>query len=471
MALVLIVLLGFAAIAIDLAHKWSLQRQDQSASDTGVLAGALFTVNKDGPTAIADATTEVVRITYSTAQPNLTFAEWQTAYVNCVDPNKPAEYTRTGTSQCVSFTNNLEKIRVRLPNVDFDTTFGPVLGVDTISTSAAAEARIRLVAAGNILPFGLPGSAAAGEVCLKTGANPKNIVPCDGPDNGNLAFLDITQMGNFDMQTSTTCTGNTTGRLAENIAIGVDHDIGTAPMETSPFMRDRDLCPALASTPYTLQTETGNMASVLDDGFANGVNGRLGRLVDTPFANTDVAGHEIDHKPLWEFITDNAEVPRIEGWFLGHEGGVCSAASMSSKADMLLCLAAWDQTDADQLDNAYGPPGDGAPTLLSLTLDDSPRFGWVPLFFAPTLGNGNTDLNVEDYVPVFIQTTYWKCNASDCDIIHDPGELPLGGTNPSGSNKKVEASTALRIPKYALPETIRQAQPGSADALEFVLIK
>ena len=355
MALVLIVLLGFAAIAIDLAHKWSLQRQDQSASDTGVFAGALFTVNKDGPTAIAGATTEVVRITYSTAQPNLTFAEWQTAYVNCVDANKPAEYTRTGTSQCVSFTNNLEKIRVRLPNVDFDTTFGPVLGVGTISTSAAAEARIRLVAAGNVLPFGLPGSAAAGEVCLKTGANPKNIVPCDGPDNGNFAFLDITQMGNFDMQTSTTCTGNTTGRLAENIAIGVDHDIGTAPMETSPFMRDRDLCPAFASTPYTLQTETGNMASALDDGFANGVNGRLGRLVDTPFANTDVAGHEIDHKPLWEFITDNAEVPGIEGWFLGHEGGVCSAASMSSKADMLLCLAAWDQTDADQLDNAYGP--------------------------------------------------------------------------------------------------------------------
>ena len=49
LALTLVVLMGFAAIAVDAAAAWALKRQDQSGADTGAVAGALFTVDRSKP--------------------------------------------------------------------------------------------------------------------------------------------------------------------------------------------------------------------------------------------------------------------------------------------------------------------------------------------------------------------------------------------------------------------------------------
>ena len=112
----LVVLLGFAAFAVDAAGAWALKRQDQSAADTGAIAAGLFTAGKTKAQAISDATDEVIRITYNTVDPNMTQAEWRTESINCADGSKPAIFTDVGISDCISFSSNLGKIRVQTPD-------------------------------------------------------------------------------------------------------------------------------------------------------------------------------------------------------------------------------------------------------------------------------------------------------------------------------------------------------------------
>ena len=79
-ALSLIMLFGFAAIAVDGAMAWSQKRENQAAADTGALAGAQFVADKPEGQAMDDAETEVIRITYNTVEPDLTFDEWEAAW-------------------------------------------------------------------------------------------------------------------------------------------------------------------------------------------------------------------------------------------------------------------------------------------------------------------------------------------------------------------------------------------------------
>ena len=73
--IVLTILLGFAAIAVDGAAAWALKRQDQSAADTGAVAGAIFTANRTKAQAMVDAETEIIRITFATVSPDMTLLE------------------------------------------------------------------------------------------------------------------------------------------------------------------------------------------------------------------------------------------------------------------------------------------------------------------------------------------------------------------------------------------------------------
>lgn len=67
--------------------------------------------------------------------PDMTRAEWAA----CTDADKPVAYTETLGSDCISFTDNLSRIRVRTTVVPWNTTFAEVIGFDTIGTSAFAE--------------------------------------------------------------------------------------------------------------------------------------------------------------------------------------------------------------------------------------------------------------------------------------------------------------------------------------------
>lgn len=438
----LVVLLGFTAIAIDAAAAWALRRQDQSAADTGAVAAALFTAGKDKAAAIADATDEVIRITYNTVDPDMSVEEWRAEWVACADGAKPAIFTITGDSDCISFTANLNKIRVQTPDIPWKTSFARVIGFDEVHTSAVAEVDTELTESGGVLPFAMPSTAAGtGEICLKSGSNPKTISPCDGPDEGNFGFLDYTVFGDPEAGVSSVCNGGNS-RLENNIALGIDHPLGETAIPPATMYTDRDACTDgnFNAQPDQVDTETGNISHALDDGLVDvtgtGVPGRL-RNTNNPLS---VRGHQIDNTPVWSYLTP---------------GGRSYCGPISSHDELIACL------------DGYRANGDTG-VLFSEDLGNSPRFGWVPLLHQSTLGPGTTAVAIADFQPVYIQTTFWGCNTSSCDLEWDPGEALPG---PGPSNILVEAATAIEIPETALPETLRDISPGTAGQTRYLLSK
>ncbi len=445
----MIMLLLFGAFAVDLGGAWSQRRENQGAVDPAGIGGALETRSKTQAQAIADADAEIMRLTYSSIDPDMTLAQWQGEWAACTDPAKGAQFTITGSSDCISYTNNLQRVRAKTPLVDTNTTFAAIIGLDTLQTDAFVEVIIGLDGGGGaILPFGLPGAAAGDtEICLKTGPNPNGVPPCDGPVTGNFGFLDISEYGNelFTPPTVTVCNGATNTRLARNIARGVDHPIVEAPNAGAPFRRDRDGCNSgnFNYEPYSLTTETGNKVGVLDNGFIEGVSGLPGRLT----LSSDLyvqGGKAFDDKPLWEYLNAAGQ-------------GFCGA--VSDHDAMAVCLS-----------NMAGSASTQSYFLDSLA--DSPRFAWVPLFYGVTLGLGNTTLNIDEFRPVYIQTTFWQCNANDCDAIHDPSELPvLGSKGAISGNDKLEAVTALQIPRKNLPDVIDEEFFGEGGQTFYAIIE
>jgi hypothetical protein len=467
-ALSLVVLLGFGAIAIDGAAAWALKRQDQNAADTGVLAGALQTSGVDKATAIQNATDEIMRITYINVNPDMDMAAWKAEWASCVDTNKPARFTEPGLSSdvglgaidCISFTDNLQDFRVITPVIPWDTTFGKVIGFDQIDTRAEAEVHVEFDIPGGVLPFGMPGGQTNVEVCLKTGPNPNGVEPCDGPDQGNFGFLDFTQFGNDDFNTTKTCTGGGTSKIAGNIAQGIDHGLGT--WDTHPsagVIANHDVAACndgnFQAYPYQVDVETGNMSQVLDDGLADGVSGLDGKLeLTTGQSQLKVRGTDLDNTPLWHYLTPNfkaaCEHPST-GVAVGPDFKLDSATEMED------CLGTWTT-------------GDGV--IFIQDIENAPRFGWVPVLWED-FGPGTTTMTIRAIIPIYIQKTFWQCNATGCDLIWDPGEI----STPQPGGGRIEASTAFAIPTDAdfvplsLPTLIRESAPGTQGQVRLLLSK
>jgi hypothetical protein len=443
--MVLVVLMGFAAIAIDGAAAWALRRQDQSGADTGVIAGALFTAERTKAEAMQDAQDEIIRITYSTMTPDMTAAEWAAEWTACTDSAKPAEFTETLGSDCISFTDNLSRIRVQTPVIPWKTTFAKAIGFDSVPTSASAEVDTHLAANGGVLPFGMPGSASdVDQICLKTGPNPSGVPPCDGPVTGNFGFLNFTQYGNDALGTVQDCNPDT-GTLTEAIAHGIDHPLNTSSVFPATPREDRVGCNDgnFSYFPYQVFTNTGNVAEALDDGFAgdgSGLDGKLGMGSNL----VNVRGKDLDKTPLWDFLTPSGEL-------------FCATVAnpISNHDEMEACLA------------LYRSSGSTA-ELFSDDIIEAPRWGWVPLFYGTDLGNGTTSLTIKDFRAIYIQTIFMGCNATTCDVIWDPGEALPG---PGKTNIRIEAATALQLPRNSLPESARLIEPGSATQLTYLLSK
>lgn len=437
----LVVLLGFGAFAVDAAGAWALKRQDQSAADTGALAAGLFTAGKTKAEAISEATEEVVQLTYGTVDPGMTIAQWRDEWHNnCTDPGKPAIFTDVGLSDCISFSSNLRKIRVKTPDIPWPTAFGSVLGVDEIQTSAFAEVDTEFADNAGVLPFALPGDAAGSqEICLKTGPQP-DVAPCDGPDTGNFGFADFSKFGDPEAGIPSVCSGGN-DRLEDNIAQGIDHILTTAPVyppvDADDIFEDVVACNDgnINAQPWNFDTQTGNTAQTLDDGLvdvtSNGVPGRL-RLA-SPHREV-VGGHDLDDTPLSEYLAV----------------GACGGTPADHDA-MITCLEDWTSGQ-----------------LFTEALGNSPRFGWVPLVHEPILGPGGSQLSIADFIPVYIQTTFWGCGPAGCDLEWDPQPLtpPVG---PLGANVRVNAATALQIPFYSLPESLQLTAPGTPGQVFYLL--
>ena len=429
-AISMVVLMGFAAVAVDSGILFSDRRQQQSAADGGALAAVQFakttlpTTNCGALSGIFYAACrgaeEAINVVEGTLPGRYALVgDWDT----CVDATKPIEFDQTSTlSDCISFTSNLQKARVVLPGTDVDTGFAAVIGFDSVKVGAFAEASMDLNQSGGVLPFAVgPSGAGSNEACFTAqSSGTLDIDPCTSSTEGNFGKLNLRLYGNGTMSTPQICSGGTAQRMATNIVLGSDHPIEVA-SKSPGTVNDDTNCPLITNPVDEVETWTGNAEGALADGFFNGIaspnwEGRLsckdGDVTENPaqgFISQDCVDinnnlpETIDHTPLWYYITPGANSEVV--------GGACApgGGAVTNRAEMVACLAGW---------NAWGAH---TMSLFEAELSNSPRFAAVPILNNNPGGGFGTYL-ITGFLPIYIETIYFQCTANSCDIVHSPGE-------------------------------------------------
>lgn len=487
-AITMLVLMGFTAIVVDLGAGFNERAQDQSAADAAVLAAAGQSTGDE--IAIRDAALAYVA---DNLERTYQSGDWQALWEGCSDPDKgadfqpvPSPWTTGFDLDCISI-DPVGFVRVRVPNQILDTTFGKVIGFDSVAVSAAAEARIAPLGISGVLPFGLASGVGAGDhVCLSSAPTGLADDPCVGSDSGNFGTLKGRQFGNPLIPTTENCTASPVGgTLAVNIAVGLDHWV-TVDDDASVSNEVRDYCFNVGVD--TLNTDTGFPNNGAEEGLARGpvAGGLTPRLQQGGFAKANRFGDQLDNKPLWEFL----------GTPTG--GGVYrnpTESSFDSSLDFPRSCAGFDSTGFDwdgdgTVDSDIDWNGDGTndeneswqhmqvcledyvnggySSVMFTTdgpnsssgLEDSPRFGYVPQFWEPDLGNGNSWLHVQRFRAVWLQGTWWK--KGNTVKVFNPGEACNGCTQ---SNYGMIQLSAWVIPDAALPEPLRGDPPPGTQTL------
>jgi hypothetical protein len=519
-ALLLIVLLGFAAVAVDISGLYVERRHAQTAADVGVLSGAQF-AGIDTSDTPAEARQAVIDEVESITAGNLDSTDWAA----CVDASRPAEFsTVAGETDCISFTFGLTKIRVRVPDQSFNTYFAGVLGIHTLRTAANAEVETFDLKNGDILPFGIPTADADATVGCPSD-HPNGLYPCDGPASGNFNRLQVRQWGTSPPLPTHDCT-HSNGMFEDNIANGVDHPLGIFPQNPG---YDVDLCadPNVANPPGIVQSNTGVAQSTLAPGFVTGSTGGSGfdgRFTDTPYPTSNIMGYAVDNKPLWEFITNYPGGPALanapdscqgtsfsagvnEDWdedlwvSLGmdpllddpdYDGTAASVREeRASFEHMARCLreytqGVWDpgpgyigQGDpANDYSGAFydaattgsgvlfGQAGAGSNTALGVyDLQLSPRWAWSPI---GAFSNGVSQFPITRYKPIFVQTLVSNCNAHGCSWVWNAGETQDVGI-PAGN--KIASGMSFQLPDSTLPQEVIDFGPNSEYVADYTLTK
>jgi hypothetical protein len=233
--------------------------------------------------------------------------------------------TQISYASCISY--NAVRVRVRLPDQLHETTFGAIVGQDSIRHSAFAIAGLEPEGFGGVLPFAVTG-VDSGLGCLKSNEAGNATAICEGADTGNFGFMDFSQYGNNpSLNTTQSCAvQGTDDRIRANAAMGVDHELSLEGTVHVLNLVDTDACPLGIEMPDAANTETGNKSEYITDGlffcdngngecpgnvFSDSLPARLQRtdsgLFGTGGSQIDgVTGvDDLDDNALWRFIAPN----------------------------------------------------------------------------------------------------------------------------------------------------------------------
>ncbi len=474
-ALTLFVLIGFAAIAIDLAVGFNQKRQDQTAADVGVMAGAIETLGPN--TLIRD---QILNFTKRNVIATYTAADWQARWEGCVD-NERAGLNSSGHNfvpvaapagwsvariDCISIDAG-GFVRVNLPELEFATTFGRVLGVSELETNADAIARIANRGGGGVLPFGLlAGTGDGTHVCLRDGSGGHAEEPCDGPDAGNFGAIESPHYGTQPGGPAQNCNGvPKKDVLAVNIAIGLDHRV-ILDSDGLVGNEKRDICTVMngGNSPDTLNTFQG-LSNGLVEGLATGPvpGGYTPRLQQGSNPKRSIYGTNLDNKPLWEYIDPSLSPLSGDDIPIGCERSTFNN-SIHPDSDWdgdgtLDRPESWEHVSACLLTYANGNgtshPAPYTDELFLPTLSDSPRFAYVPKFFEAAWPSGNGWRHIKAFKATWLQATWWKKGGTK--TVFHPGE---SGTFSAGGNWSLIQLSGIVIPDRALPVELRGTSAG-----------
>lgn len=457
-AIMLVMLFGFAAIAVDTAHAFVERRDSQTTADVSALGGAITLINNTGDD--NDRAIDLVSETMSIAERNLGAGlDW----AGCTDADKPSQFTISAkvvlsgplATDCVSWTDDWTEVRVRIPTRAINTFFAGVIGFDTMDVSAFAEVGAVIQGAGGVLPLGVLSEGTNGLVCVKTG--PKFPDECEKNETGNFDFLDFYMFGNTLMGTTTQCSGSAVTRLKENISHGVDHDLDVAPSTPSdhsgiagdPLIPKEDVeCPSNFNKIEAVRTEAGEKQKVIVDGFVKGSGGYKGRLaLGSPPATDDFQGTAIDDVGLWYYFN---EATRL------------GDPTADPKIDPLCPIDTYPDTEHGAIQCVLDH---GSQVLFREDIQFSKRLAKVPELWQSSWPPGTKYVSFQGLSFVYIQTLYGGCKKDGtCDLEWRPGESKkLSGSDPV-------AVTAIAIPDTAFPGSVQNSF-GTPTILTYALTR
>jgi hypothetical protein len=496
-ALLLVLMMLFAAFAIDFGALYNHRRADQNAADSGSLAAAQ---DLGAPVATMVATAKsyvetTLGVTFSAAQWN-----------SCGSDGGSLANLAPG-SNCISYTT--DQVRVRVPDQQYETFFAGIAGVDTFRHSAFAVAGLVPEGFGGVLPFGVTGTSAQGGFgCLQSDSNGQASAVC-GSTSGNFDYLDFGQFGSALVGTTNNCgNGTQDDRLRENMAMGVDHTLSRFGTVYSTEVIDTVACaPPQTPSPNAVMTRTGNQTNDATVGLMTGTSGtfpdgdpaRLARHNSNLFGGSgptpiDVLGsQDLDNVPLWDFIPANygpgeatpADIPsscrRRE--FVDGSGNFSIAntpltvqtylggRSQGDQSIALLerCIAhyrglSWTGSPVGVMSVPEPPTGcigacnDPVFARNTSTSDDpdlfdiqyTSRFGYVPEL--DNFGSGTNPARIMSFKAVFIQRLKIERSGSNSDVIWDPGVFPQPPT--SGGHQGVGETSIFVFPSGILPNNL-----------------
>jgi hypothetical protein len=467
----LVLIMGIAAVTIDVGANFNNRRGSQTAADTAAMAGAL---SFEEP---VEAVTEVLTFARSNLDVTYSNADWATLWTSCTDSDRPANFFPMprpagwggGTVDCIS--QSVNEIRVRIPDQLIDTSFGQVLGVAEMRANAAAVATLRPRVGSGLLPFAVRGGETSGEICLQTSSGGTAVPPCDGPAQGSFGTVISPWFGNDELGTTPRC-NSLSALIDDNIARGLDHFVGvyenpgwsypqtgTVPANNTTRASDAnvDECSvsggvAVASDGVpidTLLVDTGNVANAVTAGLATGGGGSYTPLLQQagPFrqVRSGSATLQLNNVPLWNHLLP------------GNAGGIaaCNSASISS-------LPTIDQKNT-AMNACLAAAASSGNVIFRDTIENSPRFAWAPQMWFTSLGSGQRFNPVYQYRQVYLAGSFMNCSGTTCGIVFYPGDGSSPLCDAQGPNCRtitINQQTAFLIPTTATSNAVRNSFPG-----------
>lgn len=433
-----LVLFGFAALAVDVGNGMGQRRRAQSTADASVLAAAVeLTLQGKLP---EDSVVVADDYADRNAPDPISEPAWLNDCPDTVNPGDQLAFTAkeldlknpgsvVPATDCISFNETFDEIRVSLPQQEFETFFAGVIGIDTLDVTAFAHATINFPGVGNPPPFVATSTVTGGQqICLRVKTAAAILPPqwvgngvVDGPggdpsDNPTATgaadpcsdgeYLTLSQLrGTLNPYVYESCTQPGASAMASIIADGIDHPLGVDWDDVTMNTRvDGDGCKdAPEPKPNTMPMQTGTTAQILAEGLLAGgtydkepFTGRLQKGAFFEPANPTFAGYPKDNEPLWNFIVDNIGDLVADNDAPDECGKVYTNRTnpvydyYDLKELMIDCIVKWN-------------PGPHVP-IFRETIQDSGLFTFIPQVYEEELDV--TLVHFINWVPVWFQKLY-----------------------------------------------------------------
>lgn len=436
MAVVIAVLLMFAAVAVDLAYQFVQRRHAQGAVDTTVLAASV-TFFQSG--ADLQATVDDVLLF---AEMNTTWSVVGSDWQSCSDGGAlsltAADLGLTPSTACVSFNDAFDEIRVRLPEERVTTFFAGIIGVDTLPVYASAQATINPPEGARTPPFvALSSDNAGDQICLRTSSSGADIPgnwlgngpgvaatqllasdpaftpdPCDDLVGASQFFGTLAPYYYKDRRPPQPDLFCRQADIDINIADGIDHNLSIyfgGYSSTLPEKVEGDGCPQgpVQAWPNTMYLQTGFTAQLLKCGLLSTRSGTCssGPIVDgvreTPRfqrgfyagSGAEFAGEGMENIAPWTYLDwdTNDTVP---GSCVSVATGGSSWDYFDYKEEFVNCLTDW----AEGVDDS----------IFSEGFVQSARFAIIPQTYEDDFST--SPVHFEAMVPIFLYKLYQAGN-------------------------------------------------------------